>query len=251
MFATRLSSGNDLLTLFPRPPLKNRLYILIQSLSLSLLPSWLVEIHSKLWGRHDLFGEIFRTANLNEADYIELQRQLQELNPERNSECYVAKDVLATKSAFLRSRSTALAVTNLGEGLVPRLVFDASQFPSSESDVVDNEADDANAVADDAMDIDPDPGSSGCSHINTDAVYLSNGVTTIFPCTIWYMDLTVLKLENEIRVPHLTILRNEWGNMIDIFNDRKKGIRGSAIFTGQPGIGEHHCWYLVIITSNQ
>jgi hypothetical protein len=73
----------------------------------------------------------------------------------------VAKDILATKSAFLRSRSTALFVTNLGEGLIPRLVFDASQPPSS--DVMDNDADDADAVADDA-DIDPDPGSSGCAY---------------------------------------------------------------------------------------
>jgi hypothetical protein len=32
MFATKLSSGNDLLTLFPRPPLKNHLYILVRHL---------------------------------------------------------------------------------------------------------------------------------------------------------------------------------------------------------------------------
>ena len=32
--------------------------------------------------------------------------------------------------------------------------------------------------------------------------------------------------------------RNEWGNMVDIFNKRKKGIEGGAVFTGEPGIGE-------------
>jgi hypothetical protein len=136
-------------------------------------------------------------------------------------------------------------------GLVPRLVFDASHPPSPyvvEASANDSDdADDANTVADDAMDIDPDPGSSSCSHVNTDAVYLSNG---IFPCTIRYMDLTVLRLENEIRVPLLTLLQTEWGNMIDILNDRKKGIRGSAVFTGQPGIGEHHYRHLTH-TSNQ
>ena len=85
-------------------------------------PPWLVEIHTKLWGRPDLFGDsIFHTANLPKADFIELQRQLQELNPERNSESYVAKDVLAAKFAFLRSRSTALFGTNLGMCLVPDL----------------------------------------------------------------------------------------------------------------------------------
>jgi hypothetical protein len=203
--------------------------------SLNSPPPWLVEIHSKLWGRHDLFGEIFRTANVTKADFIELQRQLQKLNPERNSESYVAKEVLATKSAFLRSRSTALFFTNLGKGLVPRLVFDASQPLSS--DVVDDDADDT----DDVMDIDPDP---GCSHINTDMANLSNEATAIFPYTIRYMDLTVLKLTTkDLRVPQLILFRHEWGSIIDIFNERKKGMRGSAVFTGQPGIGEHHYCY--------
>jgi len=216
------------------------------NLSLKSPPSWLVEIHSKLWGRHDLFGQIFRTANLTKADFTELQRQLQELNPKRNSESYVAEDVLATKSAFLRSRSTALFGTNLGNGLVPQLVFDASQSPSS--DVVDDDDDD-DAVADDAMDIDPDHGSSG--HINTHMAHLSNEATAIFPYTIRYVDLTFLKLKTtDLRVPQLMLFRNEWGSMIDIFNKRKKGMRGSAVFTGQPGIGEHHYWYLTV-TSNQ
>ncbi|KAF8227839.1 hypothetical protein L208DRAFT_277803 [Tricholoma matsutake] len=168
------------------------------NLSLNSLPTspppWLVEIHSKLWGRCDLFGDIFCTANLTKADFIELQCQLQELNPECNSESYVAKDVLAAKSAFLRSRSTALFGTNLGMGLVPRLVFDPSHPPSPYvvEDGADDtdDADNTHAVADDAMDIDPDPSSSGCLHVNTDAVYLSN---RIFPCTIRYMDLTVLR----------------------------------------------------------
>ena len=66
-----------------------------------------------------------------------------------------------------------------------------------------DDADDADAVADDAMDIDPDPGSTSCSHVNTDAIYFPNG---IFPCIIWFMDLTVLRLENEICVPLLTLL---------------------------------------------
>ncbi|KAF8219399.1 hypothetical protein L208DRAFT_1418274, partial [Tricholoma matsutake] len=115
-------------------------------------PPWLVEIHSKLWGRHDLFGDIFHTANLTKANFIKLQHQLQELNPECNSESYVAKDVLATKSAFLRSRSTALFNTNLGKGLVPQLVLNASQPPSPyvvEDGANDtDDTDDAAAVAD-------------------------------------------------------------------------------------------------------
>ncbi|KAF8220210.1 hypothetical protein L208DRAFT_1417029 [Tricholoma matsutake] len=173
----------------------------------TLLPPWLVEIHSKLWGRCDLFGDIFHTANLTKADFIKLQHQLQELNPECNSESYVAKDVLAMKSAFLCSRSTALFGTNLGKGLVPRLVFNASHPPSPYvvEDGADDtdDADDADAVADNTMDIDPDPGSSGCSHVNTDMANLSNEATAIFPYTIQYMDLTILKLMMVLRVPQL------------------------------------------------
>ena len=56
-------------------------------------PSWLVEIHSELWGKLELLGDIFRTANLKKENFIELQRQLEELNPERISESYVAKNV--------------------------------------------------------------------------------------------------------------------------------------------------------------
>jgi hypothetical protein len=108
----------------------------------------------------------------------------------------------------------------------------------------DDEDDDADAVTGKTMDSDPDPGSSDSSYINNDAVSLSTGTTAIFPCTIQYMDLTVLKLVNSIRVPQLALLRKEWGNMVDIFNERKKGTRGSAVFTGQPGIGEHHYYYL-------
>ncbi|KIL59458.1 hypothetical protein M378DRAFT_111046, partial [Amanita muscaria Koide BX008] len=149
-------------------------------------------------------------------------------------------NVLATKSAFLRSRSAPFGA-GFGDGLVPRLGFDAlqglTQPPSS--DVVDD--------ADAAMVIDPDPGSSDCSYIYSDADCLSTGTTAIFPCTIQYMDLTVLELENNIRVPQLTLLRQEWGNMVDIFNKREKGIRGSAAFTGQPGIGKTCLLYSILI----
>ena len=86
----------------------------------------------------------------------------------------------------------------------------------------DDEADDeADAVADDAMDIDPDP------HMAD----LSNETKAIFPCTIRYLDLTGLELEEDLLVPQLMLFRNEWDSMIDIFNKRTNGIRGSAVFT--------------------
>lgn len=76
--------------------------------------------------------------------------------------------------------------------------------------------------------------------------HLSNEATAIFPYTIRYVDLTVLKLQNDLRVPLLMPFRNEWGSIINIFNESQ----GSAVITGQLGIGEHHYWYLTS-TSNQ
>jgi hypothetical protein len=46
------------------------------------------------------------------------------------------------------------------------------------------------------------------------------------------MDLNPLKLEHLTRAPHLMLLRNEWNNVVDIFNKRLNGIRGCAIFIG-------------------
>ena len=140
----------------------------------------------------------------------------------------MAEDILATKSAFLRSRSTALLTTNFGNGLVPRLVFDASQPPSS--DVVDDDAD-ADAVAEDAMDIDC---SSGYINTRGHMAHLStNEATAIFPYR-W----TVLKLQTtDLRVPQLMLFRNKWGSMIDIFNERKRA--------GEEALSLQVSWVLV------
>jgi hypothetical protein len=200
-------------------------------------PLWLVDVHNKLWGKRDLYDQIFRTAKLTKTDFIELQLRLHNHDPERNSESYIAKDVLAIKAEFLRPRSFADITAHFDAGcngnLAPRLVFDTSDdvTPPMPSDPVDAAA----------MDVDPDPNSSSHPYIDADAAYLSTGATAIFPCTIRYMDLTLLKLKHFPRAPQLMLLRNEWGNMVDIFNKRREGIRGSAVFTGQPGIGEHCC----------
>ena len=149
-----------------------------------LPPPWLVEIHSELWGKKELLGEIFRTVTLTENDFIELQRQLQELNPKRSSKKYEAADVLATKSAFLRSKDTPFD-TDLGDGLLPRPVFDPSQPPSS--DIVDSSSSSSSSDDDDD---DDDP-----MDIDTHMAHLSKETTAIFPYTIRYVDLTVLKIE--------------------------------------------------------
>ncbi|KAK2464429.1 hypothetical protein APHAL10511_003577 [Amanita phalloides] len=225
--------------------------------------SWLAVIHRTLWGEREFFGKIFHTANLTEHHFKELQDLLDKENPGRTSDLYVAKNVLAKKSDFLCEKSKPLEI-DFGDGLVPRLVFDATQPPSSgpadNDDVADdnNDAvadgnddavadDDDNALADDnddTMDIDPNHGYAG-SHTD----HLSMEAKAIFPYTIQYVDLTVLNLKNNFRVPPLMLFRNEWGTMIDIFNKRThlNGIKGSTIFTGQPGIGKTCLLYSILI----
>lgn len=157
---------------------------------------------------------------------------------------YVAKDVLATKSAFLLLGSTPLK-PDVVDGLIPRLVFDASQLPS---DVVVNDEDDADIVADNDNAV-ADGAITG-RHVDPHMADLSNEAKVSFPYTIRYLDLTGLELKQDFLVPHLMLFRNEWDDMIDIFNKRTNDIQGSAVFTGQPGICEHYYWYLIII-SNQ
>jgi hypothetical protein len=151
-------------------------------------PSWLVEIHQKLWGRRDLFDQIFRKANLTKSDFIELQAWLDGLNPSRSSESYISPDVLPTKLDFLRSRSfvdvataSRFATCNAGShgNLVPELVIDTSKdltppiANAMDADAVDTDALNVGAVGADAMndpmDIDVD-----------NATELSEGSTSPF-----------------------------------------------------------------------
>ena len=115
-----------------------------------------------------------------------------------------------------------------------------SKAPSCAPPTLDNTI---NIDADpDSTDSNPTPQFANCpDYILADAAELSTGSAAVFPCIIRYMDLTVLKLKYLTRVPHLTLIRDEWKTMIDIFNNRKGGIFGSAIFTGSPGIGKHYC----------
>jgi hypothetical protein len=118
-----------------------------------------------------------------------------------------------------------------------------------DNDVVDDNDDDGVDNDDDVMDDDGDgdvvdgDDDDAAMVIDSDT-HLPNEATAISPYTIRYVDLTVLQSKEKLRVPRLMLFRNEWGTMIDIFNKRKKGTDGSALFSGQPGIGEHHYWYI-------
>jgi hypothetical protein len=86
------------------------------------IPAWLVELHEKLWGREDVFGQVFRAVDLTIDDFTHLQRDLHHLNSSRNQKSYVSRDVLEAKTAFLRSRTATHTLTTTGSP-VPKVVL--------------------------------------------------------------------------------------------------------------------------------
>jgi hypothetical protein len=225
--------------------------------SASSPPDWLIEIHQKLWGRKDLSDQIFRSVQLTKTDFIELQLQIENCNSSHSSGSYVAADVLAVKSDLLRSREpinidadARLAMSDRGSNinLVPPAVVDTSSTLADPMDVdsgADSDVSDADADSD-VSDADFGAFADSPSYILADAAELSKGPTAIFPRIIRYMDLTGLGLKHLTRVPHLMLIRDEWEVLIDITNRRSQGLLGSAIITGQPGIGEH-CYYILLV----
>jgi hypothetical protein len=181
-------------------------------------------------------------------------------------------NVLAIKLDFLRSRSfrsvdTAAHFSKYDAAshgkLVPKLEVDKSKdltpitadVTGADDDDVDTDvmdADDTDAMDADVVDtnpldvgVEPDPNSP--SYYAPDAAFLSEGSAAVLPCTIRFMDLTVLKLEHLIRVPHVMLIRDDWRAVVDIFNERRKGILGSAAITGQPGIGKTCLLHYILI----
>jgi len=60
----------------------------------------------------------------------------------------------------------------------------------------------------------------------------------MFPCEMKYMDLFILKMKSGMpRVPSVVLIRDEWNTVTNIIEDRPKGLGGSILVTGQPGIG--------------
>jgi hypothetical protein len=111
-------------------------------------------------------------------------------------------------------------------------------------DCEDRDADDGDAEVDkddeDVEDNKDDEYSEGKDdkYIDEDAELLSHKSSAVFPCTIRYMDLTCLELQYFNRVPQVLLIRDEWDKVVDIFNNRGTGIQGSAVLTGQSGIGK-------------
>jgi hypothetical protein len=234
------------------------------------IPAWLVELHEKLWGRKDVFRQVFRAVDLTIDDFTHLQRDLHRLNSSRNQNSYVSRDVLEAKTTFLRSRTATHTLTTTGspvpkvvlqppDGLIPMDVMDVGvriescknmdqqedcEDKDSDEDAMEDESDEnpvgdeSDEMGDESDEDDEDSkGEVNDKYIDQDATVLSH---TIFPCTIRYMDLTCLNLRHFNRVSQVLLIRDEWDAVVDIFNKRTTGIRGSALLTGQPGTGKYY-----------
>jgi len=126
------------------------------------------------------------------------------------------------------------------EGVTPLNPMDVESFDSNYDEDEKNDKGANGGLGDeDAKGEEGDDGADK-SYIDEDAAALSHGPTPVLPCTIRYMDLTCLKLQHFKRVPHVLLIRDEWDPVINIFNKRKIGTHGGALWTGQPGTGKRH-----------
>lgn len=206
---------------------------------------WLHELHKKLWGREELLDQVFRAVDLTEKDFVELQSELHNLNPSRNHARYLStkENILDAKIDFLRSRTATRPLIINTDSLVPKVVL-CDHVPAGTMDVdPDHEGakndEEANSGEDDNTDEDYNGGNEyDKSYIEKDAAVLLQASPPVLPCSIRFMDLICLNLQHLMRVPKVLLIRDEWDTAIDIFNQGLKGIRGSAVWAGQPGTGK-------------
>jgi hypothetical protein len=92
------------------------------------VPSWLSELHQKLWGkRKELFDRVFRAVDLTADYFIELQPELHGLDSSRNHKSDPLEEVLSTKIRFLCSRTATHRLT-ITSSPIPKVVFDSEDL---------------------------------------------------------------------------------------------------------------------------
>ncbi|KAF8518686.1 hypothetical protein BU17DRAFT_90757 [Hysterangium stoloniferum] len=147
--------------------------------------NWLFELHWKLWKQESLRPSIFRSAKVTRAHYSELQARLDAAHPSRNKKTYKAKDVISIKLDVLNT-------------FVP--------VQSSTSDDCFN--------AEDKLKPDVDMENDSFSY---------NDFFELLPAKIRYIDITPLNLTSLPPVRFPLLIRDEYGALSSILNNRKKG----------------------------
>ena len=199
--------------------------------ALSLFP-WLREVRSKIWSRKNLERELFRTVEVTQAHYDELQRRLKELHPDRDTREYDGRrhDVGSVKLDVLRLT----------------LPTNSPRHPDNNEDRVDD--DDALEASDDEeseMVVDePETSDDEEPEMVVDEPEASNDggseSETTFPFTLHFLDLSSLGLRTDVsrRLPLPVLYRPEYNHISTLIKAEPRNGHGSVIVSGQPGIGE-------------
>jgi hypothetical protein len=173
-----------------------------------------------------LYEELFRSVTLTRADYDKLQDSLTDLYPNREEKYYRAgiDGVLAAKLAVLRSSN------NHDHGPDP------IAQPSNDDDD-ETEGDDENKTEGDGRDK-----TEGDDEDDEE-------LHSLFPFSLEFLDLSSLNLQSPPpRMPLPLLIREEYHVLSRMLDELPAHGGGSAIITGQPGIGEilsfFLCWFL-------
>ena len=165
------------------------------------IPDWLQELHKKLWNRKDIYQELFRSVTLTLADYNKLQESMTKLYPNREDNDYL-DGVLAAKLAVLQSKNNHSVADHGPEHIVPPTHHDHDDDHTGGDNEVDEE------------------------------------IRSLFPFSLQYLDLSSLNLQfRPWHLPLPLLVRQEYDFLTRLLDDLPKGRSGSAIITGQPGIG--------------
>lgn len=157
---------------------------------------------------------MFRTTTLTFDDFLRLDDSLNELNTSRRSASYESCRVFETKLQHLLSSIPT-------SGNTDETGKDTYEGENSEAE---DEIEGSGEDQDDRYD------------------YKSH-----FPIDVKYLDLHSLSLHNRPqRCPSLIYIREEYEVLSRILeHKRKEGLIGSAIVSGQPGIGEISSLHLI------
>jgi hypothetical protein len=148
---------------------------------------------------------LFYEVEITAAHYVELQKRLENLYPNRNSKDYRNDNVISIKLDVLQSFAPP-----------PEALIQVA-YPGSDDKQIEVEEDED----------------------KEDNYGMDNELRAFFPATVTYMDLSSLKLKKPPpRIPVPLLIRQEYSIISDMLNKLPEGNAGSVVVSGQPGTGE-------------
>lgn len=178
------------------------------------IPDWLQELHKKIWNRKDLRQELFRSVTLTLTDYNRLQESMTKLYLNvQEEDCWNGTaGVVTARLAALQSSNNCLVTDHGPHRIVQPINHNDDQTEGD--DEVDEE------------------------------------LGSLFPFALEYLDLSSLNLQSPPPcMPMPLLIRKEYHILSKMLNDLPQDGRGSAIITGQPGIGKTAYLYYRLIQS--